>query len=231
MRGKKMSYEKISKELDELLNLKGSPVAVKLVKNPEEIPENYEKMGEKKRHCEFVQDARLKNITGYATSEEHLCKGGAGVMGLEDLPEMVASGGMYYKLGNFKTPEGAKETVEAIPKAEEKYYASIYAPLESATFEPDVVVLIITPKQALRISQAYLNAKGGRISSDYSGIQSLCADAVAAVKERGIPNMTLGCNGSRKFAEIADEEVIIGVPPKNLADMVEALKVFQENWK
>lgn len=217
-------------ELNEILGLKGSPVAVKLVKTPREIPESYKKMNEKKRHCEFVQDARLKGNEGYATSREHLCKGGAGVMGIEPIPESVVTGSMYYKLGNFETAEGALETVNAIPKLEENYYASLYAPLESAEFEPDVVILILTPKQALKVSQGYLRKKGGRISSDYSGIQSLCADAVAAVKERGIPNMTLGCNGSRKFAEIADEEVIIGLPPENLEDVVEALKIFKEKW-
>jgi len=225
-----MKYKKMVKELNEILGLKGSPVAVKLVKTPREIPESYKKMDEKKRHCEFVQDARLKGNEGYATSKEHLCKGGAGVMGIEPLPESVATGSMYYKLGNFETAEGALETVDAIPKLEENYYASLYAPLESAEFEPDVVVLILTPKQALKVSQSYLRKKGGRISSDYSGIQSLCADAVAAVKERGIPNMTLGCNGSRKFAEIADDEVIIGLPPGNLEDIVEALKIFKEKW-
>ncbi len=226
-----MGYQSVVKELKELLDLKGNPVAVKLVESLDEIPAGYQKMDEKKRHCEFVQDARLKGFKGYATGEEHLCKGGAGVMGIEPLPEPVANGNMYYKLGNFQTPEGALETVQAIPKLEQKYTASLYSPLESAEFEPDVVVLLINPKQALRISQAYLNKKGGRIASDYSGIQSLCADAVAAVKERGIPNMTLGCNGSRKFAEVADEEVIIGIPPENLADIVEALKTFQEKWK
>jgi len=225
-----MKYKKMVKELNEILGLKGSPVAVKLVKTPREIPESYKKMDEKKRHCEFVQDARLKGNEGYATSKEHLCKGGAGVMGIEPLPESVATGSMYYKLGNFETAEGALETVDAIPKLEENYYASLYAPLESAEFEPDVVVLILTPKQVLKVSQSYLRKKGGRISSDYSGIQSLCADAVAAVKERGIPNMTLGCNGSRKFAEIADDEVIIGLPPGNLEDIVEALKIFKEKW-
>lgn len=225
-----MSYGEMVKELNELLGLKGSPIAVKLVKNANEIPDGYKKMDEKKRHCEFVQDARLKGNKGYATSEEHLCKGGAGVMGIETLPETVATGSMYYKLGNFETAEGALETVNAIPKARENYYASLYAPLESAEFDPDVVILILTPKQALKVSQSYLRKKGGRISSDYSGIQSLCADAVAAVKERGIPNMTLGCNGSRKFAQIADEEVIIGLPPENLEDIVEALKVFKEKW-
>lgn len=225
-----MDYEKIVDELKELLKLEGSPVAVKLIKSDDDIPSGYSKMSEKKRHCEFVQAARLRGTEGYATSNEHLCKGGAGVMGIGKLPESVANGSMYHKLGNFKTAEGALETVNDIPKSSEKYYASIYSPLESARFEPDVVVFILTPKQALRITQALLHLKGGRISSDYSGLQSLCADAVVAVKERGISNMTLGCNGSRKFAGIASGEVILGVPPENLTDITEALHTFKEKW-
>lgn len=225
-----MYYETEAKELIKLLGLKGSPVAVKMVKNSDEIPETWEKMPETKRHCEFIQNARLEGDAGYATSEEHMCKGGAGVMGIGQLPPSVVDGTMYYKLGNFKTAEGALDTVEAIPQSSEEYYASLYAPLETANFEPDVVVLVLNPKQALRVSQAYLNAKGGRISSDYSGIQSLCADAVVAVKERGVPNMTLGCNGSRGYAGVGDGEVVIGIPPENLKDIVEALKTFHEKW-
>lgn len=226
-----MYYETEAKELIQLLGLKGSPVAVKLVKTPDDIPEGYEKIPETKRHCEFIQNTRLKGDTGYATAEEHMCKGGAGVMGIGQLPPTVADGTMYHKLGNFKTPEGALDTVEAIPKSSEEHYASLYAPLETANFEPDVVVMVLNPKQALRVSQAYLNAKGGRISSDYSGIQSLCADAVVAVKERGVPNMTLGCNGSRGYAGVGDEELVIGIPPENLKDILGALKTFQEKWR
>ena len=225
-----MIYEEKVKELNELLGLKGSPVAVKLVKSADEIPEGYSKMSEKKRHCEFVQNSRLNGNRGYATSNEHLCKGGAGVMGIEPLPESVATGKMYHQLGNFETAEAAQETVAAIPKSSESYYASIYSPLETAEYEPDVIVIVLTPKQALRVSQAYLRAKGGRISSDYSGIQSLCADAVVAVKKRGVPNMTLGCSGSRKYAQIADEEVIMGIPAENFIEIVDALKTFKGKW-
>ncbi|MBV1767663.1 MAG: DUF169 domain-containing protein, partial [Methanobacterium sp.] len=209
---------------------KGSPVAVKLVKSADEIPAGYFKMNEKKRHCEFVQNSRINGNKGYATSAEHLCKGGAGVMGIEPLPESVATGKMYHQLGNYDTAEGAMETVSAVPKLSKEYYASIYSPLESAEFEPDVIIIVLTPKQALRVSQAYLRLTGGRISSDYSGIQSLCADAVAAVVERGVPNMTLGCSGSRKYAEIADEEVIMGIPTHNISEIVDALKTFKEKW-
>lgn len=225
-----MSYESAGKELKELLGLKGSPVAVKLAKTAADVPAGMPKVAEKTRHCQFVQNARLKGTKGYATHEEHLCKGGAGVMGVEPLPEAVATGSMYHKLGNFKTAEGALETVTAMPKNAESYYATVYSPLESAEFEPDSVVVIATPKQALRISQAYLHATGGRISSDFSGIQSICADAVVAVAQRGVLNMTLGCNGSRKNSGIADDEVIIGLPPKALPAVIEALKTFKEKW-
>lgn len=225
-----MSYEAVAKDLKELLGLKGSPVAVKLAKTPADVPAGIEKIAEKSRHCQFVQDARLKGMTGYATAGEHVCKGGAGVMGIDSLPEAVTTGSTYHKLGNFKTAEGALETVSAIPKNEETYYASVYAPLETATFEPDVVVVVATPKQALRLTQAYLRISGGRFASDYAGIQSLCADAVVAVMQRGVPNMTLGCNGSRKYSGIAEDEVIMGIPPKDIAQIVEGLKLFKEKW-
>lgn len=225
-----MTYEKIGNDLKELLGLKGSPVAVKLAVTAADVPIGYEKISEKSRHCQFVQNARLKGTRGFATREEHQCKGGAGVMGIEVLPESVATGSMYHQLGNFKTAEGALETVSAMPVCPEKFYASVYAPLESAEFEPDVVVLVVTPKQALRLTQAYLHSTGGRVSSDYAGIQSICADAVVAVRERGVPNMTLGCNGSRKYSGIAEDEVILGVPPKNLPSMVEALRTFKAKW-
>jgi uncharacterized protein (DUF169 family) len=225
-----MSYETLGKELIELLGLRGSPVAVKLVKTHSDIPPGYQKVNEKHRHCQLVQDTRLKGMTGYATQAEHLCKGGAAVMGIEPSPDLVADGTTYQKLGNFKTIDGAVETVHAVPKLDDSYYASVYAPLEKATFEPDVVVIVATPRQALRLSQAYLHSSGGRIASDYSGIQSLCADAVVAVKQRGVPNMTLGCNGSRKYSGIAEDEVILGFPPKDLGAMVEALKIFKQKW-
>jgi len=53
---------------------------------------------------------------------------------------------------------------------------------------------------------------------------------VVAVRERGVPNVTLGCNGSRKYSGIAEDEVIFGVPTKDLEKIVEALKMFKEKW-
>ena len=47
---------------------------------------------------------------------------------------------------------------------------------------------------------------------------SIClCRAVAGPFTRRQPNITLGCSGSRKFADIKDDEVIVGSPEKTLA--------------
>ena len=58
----------------------------------------------------------------------------------------------------------------------------------------------------------------------------MCADAVAAVKVRGVANATFGCNGSRKYAEIADEEVVFAFPVDDLDNVIEALEHFKNVW-
>ena len=226
-----MEIKGLGKKLEELLDLEYPAVAVKLAKSKEEIPEGYKEIEDEIRHCEMVQLARKEGKKFYATLDKHACKGGAYALGiLQDPPEPLATGKLYHKLGNFESEEAARRTVEAIPRVEEKIYASVYAPLSDADFEPDAILVITTPKKVLRLVQALLYKEGGRFQGDFSGIQSLCADAVAAVKVRGRANATLGCNGSRKYARIEDGEMIFAFPPSDLENIVKALQHFKEIW-
>jgi len=220
-----------AKKLMDLLGLDKPLVAVKLAKSQDEIPEGYEALAEEKRHCEMIQMARLERKKLYATADKHLCKGGAYAIGVfKNPPEPLATGKLYVKLGNYKDEEGAKKTVDAIPKVEDDIYASVYAPLDETDFIPDSIVFISLPKHALRLAQAVLYHNGGRFQADFAGIQSLCADAVAAVYTRKASNLTLGCNGSRKYAGIKPEEVVVAFPVEKLKDIVEALEHFKQVW-
>ena len=226
-----LDVKELGKKLEELLGLEYPPVAVKLAKSKDEIPENYSEIENQVRHCEMVQIARKEGKKFYATLEKHLCKGGAYAIGiLQNPPEPLATGKLYHKLGNFETEEAAIRTVEAIPRVKEEVYASVYSPLSDADFEPDSILVIATPKKGLRLVQALLYKEGGRFQGDFAGIQSLCADAVAAVKVRGVANATLGCNGSRKYARIEDGEMIFAFPPSDLENIVKALEHFKEIW-
>jgi len=226
-----MDIKRLGEELEKLLELEYPAVAVKLARSKDEIPENYEEIEKEVRHCEMIQIARKERKKFYATGSKHLCKGGAYAIGiLQNPPEPLATGKLYYQLGNFEKEEAAIKTVEAIPKVKEEIYASVYSPLSDADFEPDAILVITSPKKALRLVQGILYKEGGRFQGDFAGIQSLCADAVAAVKVRGVANITLGCNGSRKYAHIEDGEMIFAFPPSDLENIVKALKHFKEIW-
>ncbi|RBQ22520.1 hypothetical protein ALNOE001_19010 [Candidatus Methanobinarius endosymbioticus] len=211
-----------SKMIKSDLNLKSNPVAIKFILHKEDIPKNIDKIQEKIRHCEMVQKAARGDVF-YSTSEEQLCKGGFSAIGLEKIPDKIASGEFYHGLGRFKSLGAAKRTLDSIPKIDLDSYAIIYSPLTKADFLPDVVVIITNPVQAMKVSQALVYTVGGRVEADFSGIQSVCADAVASPFINKRPNITFGCSGSRKFADIKDDEVIIGLNGENLGCTVNAL--------
>ena len=161
------NYEELSSKLKTILGLKGSPVAVKLVKDKEEIPAGIQEITEKLRHCEMVQKAR-GGATFYATKDHHACAGGAGALGVMETPEKIKSGEFYFGLGRFKSLEAAKKTMDAVPRTGKHFFATMYAPLEKASFTPDVIVIIGDPNQMLRIAQANVY-EGGRNIVSFSG--------------------------------------------------------------
>ncbi len=216
-------YEIISEKLSEKLGLSHSPVAIKFVLNEKDLLKGISKIEDKIRHCEMVQKASHGDMF-YATSQEQMCKGGAAAIGLQEPMAKAKTGEFYKSLGRFSSIGSAKRTVDSIPKIDHMMYALVYAPLEKASFDPDVVVIICNPAQAMKLAQALIYTSGGRIEADFSGIQSICADVVAGPFMRGRPNFTLGCSGSRLYADIKEDEVIVGINGENIASLVNALE-------
>ena len=77
----------------------------------------------------------------------------------------------------------------------------------------------------LKLAQSVLCKRGGRIEANFAGIQSVCADTTAQTYLNGRVNFSLGCDGSRKFSGIAEEEMVMGIPVELLPEIAEAIKV------
>ncbi|AKB78082.1 hypothetical protein MSHOH_1599 [Methanosarcina horonobensis HB-1 = JCM 15518] len=216
------------KEIIELLKLETSPVAVALVPKDAEIPERIHRIGKGMKHCQMMDQVRKTKEEFYAVLEDQTCKGGAAAMGLGHMPPKLASGEFYYdKLKHFRTLEASKKTLEQVPMLEaESTIATLYAPLESASFVPDVVVIICSPEQMMLLTQAALYKEGGRIEAEFAGKQSLCSDAVAEPYLTGKMGITVGCTGSRTYTGIQSSELTVGIPAKMLADLVEGLRAI-----
>ncbi|HPC55726.1 MAG TPA: DUF169 domain-containing protein [Methanolinea sp.] len=223
---KEMDYREASAVLVKSLGLKNSPVAIRLAMGKEEIPEGMEKLDGTIRHCQMVNLARKEGRVFYATVENHECMGGAWALGLRQITETLKNGQFYFKLGKFESTAACKRTIDRIPHVESgSTYATLYAPLEKTNFSPHLILVIAEARAMLKLAQATLFRLGGRITSEFSGIQSVCADACAQTFLSGKANYSLGCDGSRKFSGIEDGEMVMGFPVEMLPEIVDAVRI------
>ena len=221
-----LDFAAISKLLKEQLGLKGSPVAIKLAGSEKQIPEGMTEASEQMRHCQMVSLARKEGKSFYATAEKHACMGGAWALGLRERTPSLKSGEFYFALGKYESWAACRRTLESVPALPSgDTYATLYAPLESATFSPHVVLIITEPRSMLKLAQAILYRMGGRLYPEMSGIQSVCSDATAMVYLNGKPNISLGCDGSRKYSGIADGEMVMGIPGELLGEIADSLPI------
>lgn len=222
-------YASLAKTLETYLGLQGSPVAFRFAHTKEEIPEGMEEAPETLRHCKMVSTARHEGKAFYAPVEKHLCNGGAWALGLKPLTESLQTGDFYYKLGKFASRAACRRTIDRIPHLREnETYATMYAPLASAPFDPEIVLIVATPLQMLKLAQAVLHDQGGRVEANFAGIQSVCADVTAQTFLSGRPNFSLGCDGSRKFSGIEPQEMVMGIPAELLPSIVDGIACVTE---
>ncbi|MDD3573570.1 DUF169 domain-containing protein [Methanospirillum sp.] len=222
----RFDYAEASKVLKETLDLDGSPVAFKFCKTAEEIPEGMTLLTEKIRHCQMVGMARKEGKIFYSTVDNHSCMGGSWALGLRELTPTLKSGEFYYKLGKFESWAACKRTIDRVPHVESlTTHATLYAPLEKTPFDPTLVLIITKPKAMLKLAQSNLYRLGGRITSNFSGIQSVCSDACAQVYLNGTPNYSLGCDGSRKFSGVEEGEMVMGIPIEIIPEITFSLKI------
>jgi uncharacterized protein (DUF169 family) len=213
-------------EMVKRLKIRTSPVAVKLIPQGEGIPEGIKRTDEGMTHCQFVDKARRAREEFYTLSENQMCKIGAGAMGLGAVPEDLVSGELYHKeFELFSTLGASRRTVEMIPTLPpNSTKAVLYSPLEKTSFIPDVVMVFGNPRQVMLLTQAAMYRLGGRLETNFAGTQSVCSDGVVQTYKEGKIGVTVGCTGSRAYATLTDEEMIMGIPIELVADVVSGLK-------
>jgi len=221
-----INYAETSETLKKFLKLSGSPVAFRFATKKEDVPAGMQELDKTIRHCAMVSLARKEGKIFFSTAGKHECNGGAWALGLRELTESLKTGDFYYKLGKFESSAACKRTIDRVPHLQTlETYATLYAPLEKAPFDPQVVLIVATPWTMLKLAQSVLFRVGGRINAEFAGIQSVCADTCAQTYLNGHVNFSLGCDGSRKFSGIDDSEMVIGIPAELLPEITESLTV------
>ena len=217
-----------SVSLKEILGLKWSPVAVKLVKSDESINEVPSMSPKRLRYCQLLMEAR-KGKSATLTAENIACPAAAAALGLMLLPEKISSGKMLKTLGLFESEEAAATTMAQMSRMKMGEVKAIAAaPLENAIFRPDVVIIEDKPEKVMWINLAAIHETGGRLSFSSAVFQACCVDVTVIPYLTKNVNVSLGCYGCRDATDIADDECLVGIPMKKLGEIITSLKALAQ---
>jgi uncharacterized protein (DUF169 family) len=213
-------YAELSKQIKGILGLESSPIAISFSNEP---PEGVEQMKGRMRLCQMLDKVRLDGESFYTDIENHECDGGAYSCGLITPSERLKTGEFLAEdLGLFGSKRAARRFISSIPRIESKTVKVIsFSPLETAKFEPDVVVLICNAKQGMKLAEACAYESGKNITG-LTG-PPICSAVVAYPLLTGEVVYSLGDRGARKSMNVKDEDIFVGIPAELLPDIVDNL--------
>ena len=163
----------------------------------------------------------------YATADKHECNGGSFALGLRMSPALK-TGKSHFKLGKFASVTSSKRTMDSVPHLPiGETYAIMYAPLKKTPSTPQVIVIITNPWAMVGLRNLRYSSLGGEhVPSLWYPVGMLGRSPQTYLT--GKPNFSLGCDGSKTFSGIVEDEMVMGFPAEMLPEIVGAVKIITE---
>jgi len=217
-----MNYNELGEKLNEFLKLENEPVAIKWsVKEPK----NVKKEEGKSRFCKKLTKA-MKGEIFYATLEEEECMGGARYSGLKDMRDYPVN----VQSGAFMVPKGLYKNIPAVQRSRRNetyiepgiFNSVVFAPLNKAEFEPDVIFMVCNAKQGMEIlhANAYDSGEHG-LGAD---VAPVCSSMAASPYMAGKVTYGFGDVASRQIMDINQDDVMVSIPGSELSRIVSNLE-------
>ena len=173
-------------------------------------------------YCVMVKRAMLGNSIK-AVAEDFGCRASARALGIIEADEFFSSGRHYQRLGLYRDLIVAKNIRQNMTICQHRAYGVMVKPLEAYTHAPDVVLLVCTPYQAMRVVQSYTYQFGYHTTFKMSGNQAICSECTAYPFESNSINISMLCAGTRFMAGWGDDELAIGLPFNHFLPIVDGL--------
>jgi len=213
-----------SEKVKQILGLYTSLVGVKFLFSEEEIPSKIDKLiGH--RYCQALMKAR-HGAHVLLTAEGIACPAAAAAFGFKPLPDGLKTGKGLVGFGITKEDGTGKKMFEGMTVLQQGMLKALYLfPLDTATIEPDVVVVEDETEKLMWFALANLNVNGGqRVESSTAILQATCVDATLIPFLEKKFNMSMGCYGCRDATDIGPNETILGFPFKDFKPIVESIE-------
>jgi uncharacterized protein (DUF169 family) len=228
----KSVWNEYGKELERRVRLKTFPLAVKFLKNKEGIPKEAQRpqkdFGHRLMLCQAFQLARREGITMAMLAEDMWCHEPVIGYGLQKPPDYFFEGHTRYP-GDVATLEAGGHYADEFPRLEAGTYVGVVsAPLNSTTFEPDIVMIYCDGAQLSLLLLAREWKDGYNLPCNLSS-HAACVYGVVPVILSGQCQVAIPCRGDHYGAMAGDEEMIFTIPKRKLEDVMAGLRYVDKN--
>jgi uncharacterized protein (DUF169 family) len=223
----KTDLTKFQDTLVKHVRLGNFPVAVKMVKQGEPLPERVKRPAQDMQitvaTCQTIAMARRYGWVLAIGDEDISCPLTAVAFGFRRPSEFYVKGqacaGMY-----TETEEAGRHSEERVEKFSfGEYQYILVAPLHRAVFDPEVIIVYANPAQILRLLTAALWKSGGRLTSSFGG-RIDCAEEIIVPLRSEKCEVILPCYGDRIFAQTQDHEMAFSIPTSRVGEIIDGLE-------
>ena len=208
-------YNKYGEELEKLLILRTSPIAVKMLESEADIPEGAVRPKKDRgihiAQCQAFALSRRQKETIAMLKEDNWCFAPMIAYGLVDKPDDPE----FQRFVNFPTFE------------RDRYVGIVSAPLKTANFEPDVVLIYSNTAQ-LRNMLLPFHFGNEEALVDCHFFPPACAYQVVPVMSSGHLMVTLPDPGDYHRALAGEDEIVLSVPKDKVAKLVEGVREIEK---
>jgi uncharacterized protein (DUF169 family) len=189
-----------------------SPVGVSILFNR---PTGIEKLDKTMSICEMIKEAQQSKAPFYITKENEDCFGKV-ILGMEETPPFAESGRIGVELEIFQNERANSRLYQHIvklPKGTVNYV--VFSPLDKLTFDPDLLILLATTKQAEIVLRAMSYSTGELWAPKGTGVLG-CAWIFTYPYQSGKVNYTVtGLAFGTKSKEVFPEGMLLISIPYN----------------
>lgn len=208
-------YNRCGEELEKLLILRTSPLAVRMLETEADIPAGAVRPKKDRgihiAQCQaFALSRRQKEIVAML-KEDNWCFAPMIAYGLVDKPDDPE----FQRFLSFPTFE------------REKYIGIVSAPLKTTNFEPDVVIIYSNTSQLrnMLVPSHFINEEA-KVNSHF--FPPACAYQIVPVMADGRLMVTLPDPGDYTRALAGEDETILSVPKDQVGELVEGVKQIEK---
>ncbi len=219
------AWAELSRELKDMLCLKSRPVAFRRLEKSEDLNdiESVYRPDRTFTFCQVPFMVRVLGLTVGVTKEDQMLDRCMRLHGLKTPNEesMQREAAMLSTTWLPSPEEGMKQQADypRIPAGG----AIVAAPLADEKVEPEVVLVYGNPAQIMMLMCGLQKDKYERFQFSFIG-EGACADSLGQCYISGKPALAIPCYGERALGQVADDEIVIALPPGEIGRSLSGMK-------